>query len=81
MSAPATVDDRPWHRVAYHLPPVGLCVETKISDERGERNVQPLICRDYLWWFSDQSMYIYYSPTHWRLRANEPAEKHPVGNK
>lgn len=52
--------------------PLGVVVETKIDDENGERNVQNLKatqrdenCR-VMWWFPDMSMYVYYTPTHWR---------------
>lgn len=41
-------------------------VETKIDDKDGERNVQKMKKRDNLWWFPDDSMYVYYRPTHWR---------------
>lgn len=55
-----------WVRCADHLPPQDVDVETKIDDERGVRNVQKLRRHSNLWWFPDMSMYIYYSPTHWR---------------
>jgi len=40
-------------------------VLTKIDDGSGVRNVQPLRYHDRLWWFVDDSMYVYYRPTHW----------------
>lgn len=53
--------------------PEGVVVQTKIDDGKGERNVQSLIKRTRipgetrpLWWFADESMYVYYEPTHWR---------------
>lgn len=47
--------------------PEGVEVETRIYDEEyGERNVQPLKRRGRLWFFPDESMYVYYQPTHWR---------------
>ena len=44
--------------------PEGRLVMTKIDDAQGCRNVQPLVRRGSLF-FAD-SMYVYYSPTHWR---------------
>jgi len=41
-------------------------VETKIDDGNGERNIQPLKRMGRLWFFPDASMYVYYTPTHWR---------------
>lgn len=46
--------------------PEGLKVETKIDDGDGPRNVQSLIRRGSLWFLPDDSMYVYYTPTHWR---------------
>ena len=46
--------------------PVGKVVMTKIDDESGERNEQPLVKSGNLWFFPDRSMYVYYRPTHWR---------------
>lgn len=52
--------------------PIGEVVVTKIDDEHGPRNEQPLkatqrdpSCR-VMWWLPDMSMYVYYTPTHWR---------------
>lgn len=56
-----------WVSVTKCLPPQGVTVETKIDDEKGCRNVQTLKFIRNLWWFPDMSMYIYYSPTHWRV--------------
>lgn len=52
--------------------PVGVVVDTKIDDANGVRNQAKL--RKYqrdnttrpLWFFPDGSMYVYYTPTHWR---------------
>lgn len=52
--------------------PMNLAVATKIDDAFGPRNEQPLIQKrrdeksQPLWWFPDMSMYVYYTPTHWR---------------
>lgn len=55
-----------WVKTSNRLPPGGLDVETKIYDEHGERNVQVLQRKGRLWFFPDGSMYVYYTPTHWR---------------
>ncbi|MDP9651674.1 hypothetical protein [Paraburkholderia caledonica] len=41
-------------------------VMTKIDDAAGVRNEQTLKRRGGLWWFPDDSMYVYYMPTHWK---------------
>lgn len=51
-----TSDTAPDHQV----------VMTKIHDRDGERNVQKLKRRGNLWFLPDDSMYVYYTPTHWR---------------
>lgn len=59
----------PWKPIADasgYLAPDGVIVETKISDENGERNYALLRRRGSLWWLYDNSMYVYYTPTHWR---------------
>lgn len=55
-----------WHLISVSLPPEGLIVETKIDDERGCRNQQYLKRSGNLWFLPDGSMYVYYTPTHWR---------------
>lgn len=59
--------ERIWHRVAEIQAPEGEFVETKIHDERGERNHQELRRQGRLWFMHDK-MYVYYEPTHWRSR-------------
>ena len=61
--------------------PEGVEVMTKINDERGERNVQSLVQRTRdpgvtrpLFWFPDGSMYVYYTPTHWKPIPTPSAE-------
>lgn len=51
-----------------HMAPNGVTVDTKIDDERGLRNEQPLRRDGNLWWIPDGSMYVYYTPTHFRMR-------------
>lgn len=48
-----------------HTAPEDRVVLTKIDDERGARNEQPMKRQGRLWWFADGSMYVYYTPTHW----------------
>lgn len=59
-----------WIRIVDKFPPRGLVLETKIDDGHGgERNVQELKLHSWgnLWWFPDDSMYVYYRPTHYRI--------------
>jgi hypothetical protein len=46
--------------------PEDVVVETKIDDACGCRNEGTLKRKGRLWWFPDGSMYVYYTPTHWR---------------
>ncbi|WP_250512653.1 hypothetical protein [Caballeronia sp. INDeC2] len=46
--------------------PEGEDVMTKIDDSFGPRNEQSLKRRGHLWWCPDDSMYVYYTPTHWK---------------
>ena len=55
-----------WNRCKDRLPSEDFKVMTKIDDEKGVRNEQVLIIYNRMLWFPDMSMYIYYSPTHWR---------------
>ncbi len=55
-----------WISVKDRLPADGDEVETKIDDAKGSRNEQSLVLQGSLWFFPDRSMYVYYSPTHWR---------------
>jgi len=55
-----------WKLVTEEKPPKGIIVNTKIDDEKGERNKQPLKFDGSLWWHPDGKMYVYYTPTHWR---------------
>lgn len=53
--------------------PDNVVVMTKRDDPwGGERNVQPLKKDRDLWWFEDGSMYVYYSPTHWKPLPEPP---------
>lgn len=55
-----------WISLQERRPISGVPVETKIDDKDGVRNVQTLLLYRNLWWFPDKSMYVYYTPTHWR---------------
>jgi hypothetical protein len=57
-----------WKRTDEILPPEGRVVETKIEDEKGTRNRCDLVKSGGLWFFPDGSMYVYYTPTHWRMK-------------
>lgn len=58
--------DSNWTSTNFTLPQEGYVVETKISDANGERNFANLIRERNLWWHEDKTMYVYYTPTHWR---------------
>lgn len=55
-----------WISVAEKLPPENKIVETRIDDGKYIRNEQQLMRRENLWFFPDGSMYVYYTPTHWK---------------
>ena len=55
------------------LAPIDEVVETKVHDDDGERNHALLKRQGRLWFFPDMSMYVYYTPTHWR-RPQERGE-------
>ena len=55
-----------WIRVAEKLPPENKVVETRIDDGKFIRNEQELKRKGNLWFLPDGSMYVYYTPTHWR---------------
>jgi hypothetical protein len=55
-----------WIKCTDDLPAEGRTVMTKIDDENGRRNEQALKRQGNLWWYPDGSMYVYYTPTHWK---------------
>lgn len=57
--------------------PADQVVETKLDDEKGERNFGLLKRQGHLWYTPDGSMYVYYTPTHWRSLTN--GERRPDG--
>lgn len=60
--------DDNWTDVSKSVPMNNVVVETKVDDVQGCRNVQDLKRSDNLWFFPDGSMYVYYTPTHWRYK-------------
>lgn len=50
--------------------PEGEVVATTIIDGE-QRNTADLIRKGRLWFFTDMSMYVYYTPTHWKPRATQ----------
>ena len=64
---PVATGSRCWRYITAAEPADGATVETKIDgDGRGCRNVATLKRSGNLWFFADESMYVYYEPTHWR---------------
>lgn len=55
-----------WNITKYTVPTSPVPINTMISDENGIRNQQKLIYDKGLWWTTDKSMYVYYTPTHWK---------------
>ncbi|MEX3933332.1 hypothetical protein AB4Y32_16265 [Paraburkholderia phymatum] len=51
--------------------PENVEILTKIDDKDGERNEQSLIRKGRLFFFPDESMYVYYTPTHWKPMPTE----------
>ena len=61
-----------WKNVDQELPPHDVVVDTKIDDDQGIRNETRLRRRNGLWFFEDNSMYVYYEPTHWKEISPNP---------
>ena len=55
-----------WISVKDRLPDEGVIVETKIHDDKYERNHELLKRKGKLWFLPDGSIYVYYTPTHWK---------------
>jgi hypothetical protein len=55
-----------WTACSSALPPEKQVVMTKVDDERGTRLEQPLKRQGRLWFLPDDSVYVYYTPTHWK---------------
>ena len=63
-----------WIKTSEQLPPENVVVETKIHDEKGFRNETTLLRQGNLWFFPDKSMYVYYTPTHWKSAEQKEIE-------
>ena len=63
--------------------PQNTVVMTKIHDADGARNEQALQRIGNLFWTPDDSMYVYYTPTHWRFMTDgeSAAEKRALQKK
>ena len=57
-----------WIATTAQLPTQSTVVDTKIDDWGGVRNMQPLQLIGKLWFTADGSMYVYYTPTHWKMK-------------
>lgn len=57
-----------WIPITSTEPPISLPVKTRIDDGKGVRNEAILKrggANGNLWFFEDDSMYVYYRPTHY----------------
>lgn len=61
-----------WKSTKEALPAEGVVVETMIVDADGVRNEGKLKRSGGLWFLPDDSMYVYYTPTHWRAMKQDP---------
>jgi len=59
-----------WKEISKVIPPNNKVINTKIDDEHGVRNVQELKKVNNMWYLPDDSMYVYYTPTHWKEIEN-----------
>ncbi len=59
------MNDLDWIPTTSVLPRENVLVATKIDDAKGCRNERELRRRGNLWFIPDDSMYVYYTPTHW----------------
>lgn len=55
-----------WKSARSNPPPEGVVVKTIIVDGGEIRNESNLKRDGGLWFLPDGSMYVYYTPTHWR---------------
>lgn len=69
-----------WTKCAEQLPAENVVVDTKIDDDKGCWNEGLLKRRGSLWHYPDDSMHVYYTPTHWRRSIVEPeTERRTMG--
>lgn len=64
-----------WIKVSEQLPPENVIAQTKIDDGKFCRNRCRLYRCGNLWFLPDGSMYVYYTPTHWRSVFEKGREK------
>jgi hypothetical protein len=72
---PMNKEEKPMIAMREQLPPEGEVVFTHIDDENGLRNEALLRRRGGLMYFPDDSMYVYYAPTHWRPATVKELER------
>ena len=60
-----------WKVITEASPPQGVAVLTKIDGAGGPRNEQVLVRNENLWFFPDMSMYVYYTPTHFKEQPSD----------
>ena len=60
-----------WEAITETRPAQGVTVLTKIDGAGGPRNEQALVRKGNLWFFPDMSMYVYYTPTHFKEQSND----------
>lgn len=58
-----------WYKTSDWNAPENEVVETKIDDKGGIRNEQTLKRVGNLWFHPDGKMYVYYTPTHFKIIA------------
>lgn len=57
--------------ITKQLPPEGQIVFTVINDDKGRRNEALLKRHGSLFFHPDGGMYVYYTPTHWRVATSD----------
>ena len=60
-----------WEVITEAQPPQGVVVLTKIDSDGVSRNEQELVLKGSLWFFPDMSMYVYYTPTHFKEKGHD----------
>jgi len=54
-----------WVKVSHRLPPENKIVRTKMDEDGRVMDESKLIRKGTLWWLPDESIYVYFTPTHW----------------
>ena len=56
-----------WKETSKELPKENTIVETKLEEKDiSRKTIVKLARKGNLWFREDMSMYVYYTPTHWR---------------